>query len=90
MSSAWKVEFAPAAERRLDKLHDRDRRRILQFLTERVAIAEDPRRLGQALKGPPAGLWRYRVGDFRIVVTIEDRRITVLVLDVGHRRDIYR
>lgn len=90
MSRAWRVEFLPRAQRRLAKLAEQDRVRILRFLTERVATAENPRRIGEALKGPPTGLWRYRVGDFRIIVQIEDQRITVLVLGVGNRREIYR
>jgi mRNA interferase RelE/StbE len=59
-------------------------------LSERIAVAENPRRLGQALKGPPPGLWRYRVGDFRIIVRIEDKIVTVLVLEIGNRREVYR
>jgi mRNA interferase RelE/StbE len=90
LSAVWRIEFSPRAERRLGKLSGRDRTRILRFLSERVAIAEDPRRVGEALKGPPPGLWRYRVGDFRIIVTIEDDRVTVLVLEIGDRREIYR
>jgi mRNA interferase RelE/StbE len=90
VTSAWRVEFLPRARRRLTKLAEGDRIRILRFLSERVALAENPRRIGQALKGPPLGLWRYRVGDFRIIVQIEDQRITVLVLDIGNRREVYR
>jgi mRNA interferase RelE/StbE len=90
VNSAWRVEFAPRAQRQLHKLSEKDRARILRFLGERVAIAEDPRRLGEALKGWASNLWRYRVGDFRIIVRIEDQRIAVLVLEVGHRREIYR
>ena len=90
MRSAWRVEFAPRSERQLNKLTERDRTRILRFLSERIAVAEEPRRLGEALKGEPAGLWRYRVGDFRIVARIEDKRVTVLVLEVGNRREVYR
>jgi mRNA interferase RelE/StbE len=86
----WRIEVSPRAERRLGKLPDRDRIRILRFLVERVAVADDPRRLGEALKGPPRGLWRYRVGDFRVIVRIDDERITVLVLEVGNRREVYR
>lgn len=89
MTGAWRIEFLPRARRRLGKLAERDRVRILTFLYERVAVAESPRRLGEALKGPLGGLWRYRVGDFRIVVQIEDERVMVLVVDVGNRREIY-
>ena len=90
MKRPWRIEFAPFAERQLGKLAEQDRARILRYLDDRIAVAENPRRLGEALKGEPPGLWRYRVGDFRIVATIEDLRITVLVLKVGNRRDIYR
>jgi mRNA interferase RelE/StbE len=90
VSRIWRVEFLPRARRRLAKLAEQDRVRILRFLDERVAALENPRRIGEALKGPQAGLWRYRVGDFRVIVQIEDRNITVLVLDLGNRREIYR
>ena len=90
MTPGWRVEFAPKAQSQLRKLAEKDRIRILRFLAERVAVAEDPRRLGEALKGWASNLWRYRVGDFRVIVRIEDERIAVLVLEVGHRREICR
>jgi mRNA interferase RelE/StbE len=62
----------------------------LRYLRERIAGAEDPRRFGQALTGDAKGLWRYRVGDYRIVAAIEDDRFVVLVVTVGHRREMYR
>jgi mRNA interferase RelE/StbE len=90
LKSSWRVEISPRAERRLGKLAGRDRARILRFLAERIATAEDPRRVGKALSGPPPGLWRYRVGDFRVIVRIQDERVTVLVLELGNRREVYR
>jgi mRNA interferase RelE/StbE len=87
---AWRVAFLPRAQRSLAKLGEQDRTRILRFLSERVATSENPRRIGEALKGPPPGLWRYRVGDYRIIVEIQNRQITVLVLELGHRREVYR
>jgi len=84
------VEVTPRAQRQLRKIAETDRDRILRFLGERIAIAEDPRRLGEALKGWASNLWRYRVGDIRIIVRIEDQRVAVLVLEVGHRREIYK
>lgn len=65
-------------------------RRILDFLDERISFQSDPRVSGKALTGPLGGLWRYRIGDFRVVCEIQDQRIVVLVLAVGNRRDIYR
>jgi mRNA interferase RelE/StbE len=90
LTSVWRVEFLPPAERRLAKLAATDRERLLRFLGQRVAVAEDPRRIGDALKGPPHGLWRYRVDDFRIIVRIEHQRVTVLALEIGNRREVYR
>jgi mRNA interferase RelE/StbE len=90
VSGQWHIEFASRAQRSIDKLAAPERRRIVRFLEERIAGPESPRRIGQALKGPPRGLWRYRVGDYRIIVRIEDRVLTVLVLEIGNRREIYR
>jgi len=87
---AWRVEFDRAASRDLRKLGVEAERRVLRYLRERIAGAEDPRRFGHALTGDREGLWRYRVGDYRIVATIEDDRFVVLVVTVGHRREVYR
>jgi mRNA interferase RelE/StbE len=62
----------------------------LDFFRNRVAITEDPRMIGKALKGDKGELWRYRIGDYRAICRIEDERLVVLVLEVGHRKEIYR
>ena len=87
----YRIEFDPRAEKELEKL-DRDvARRILRFLRERVATLEDPLSLGEPLRGPELGrFWKYRVGDYSLICHIQDREATVLVLRVGHRRDVYR
>jgi mRNA interferase RelE/StbE len=87
---AWRVEFDRAAARDLRKLGAEAERRVLRFLRERVARSDDPRRHGHALTGDRKGLWRYRVGDYRIVAAIEDERFVVLVVTIGHRREVYR
>lgn len=88
---AWSVELAQSAERELDKLDPPRRKRILKFLDERVATLNDPRSLGEALHGSRLGeFWKYRVGDYRLICKIEDARLVVLVLRVGHRKEIYR
>jgi mRNA interferase RelE/StbE len=87
--SVWRVEFDRDAARDLRKLDAQARRDILRYLRERIATKEDPRRFGHALTGDLKGLWRYRVGDFRIVASIEDNRFVVLVVTVGHRREVY-
>ena len=85
----WRVEFDRDAARDLRKLDAQAQRQILRYLRERIATGEDPRRFGHALSREMRGLWRYRVGDFRIVVSIEDDRLVVLVVTVGHRREAY-
>jgi mRNA interferase RelE/StbE len=87
----WSVEFSETAARELSKLDLQHSHRILKFLNERVARLDDPRSLGKALQGSRLGeFWKYRVGDYRIICKIEDNRLVVLVLRVGHRREIYR
>lgn len=86
----WRVEFDRAAARDLKKLGADAEWRVLTFLRKRIAGSPDPRRLGHALTGDSRGLWRYRVGDYRIVASIEDGRFIVLVVTVGHRREVYR
>lgn len=88
--TAWQVEFDRAAVRDLRKLGAEAERLVLRYLRERIAGADDPRRFGHALTGDLKGLWRYRVGDYRIVAQIEDDRFVVLVVTIGHRREVYR
>ncbi|MGH9416663.1 MAG: type II toxin-antitoxin system RelE family toxin [Terriglobales bacterium] len=87
----WTVELTVSAERDLGRLDPPAARRILKFLRERISGSEDPRRLGHALRGPKLGsLWRYRIGDYRLLCSLEDARCVVLALRAGHRRHIYR
>lgn len=87
----WRVEFSPAADRELDKLDPQHAKRVLKFLFERVAALDDPRSIGEMLKGSSLGaFWKYRVGDYRIVCAIEDDALRVLVVRVGNRREVYR
>ena len=88
---AWKVELDSAAERDLDKLDPQMARRILAFLHGRIAPLDDPRSIGEALKGSKLGeFWKYRVGDYRIIASIEDGALRVLVVKIGNRREVYR
>lgn len=88
---AWKIEFAAAAERDLAGLDRQIARRIIGFLEQRVAADEDPRRVGTALKGERLdGLWKYRVGDYRVIARLDDGVMCVLVISIRHRREIYR
>jgi mRNA interferase RelE/StbE len=87
---AWTVEFQLTAQKQFRQLDRTVQQRIRDYFRKRVLAAEDPRQLGKALTGDKGGLWRYRIGDYRAIGKIEGERLVVLVLDVGHRREIYR
>lgn len=88
---AWRIEFEDSALKELAKLDKQVAKRILAFLRERVAVLDDPRSVGEALKGSRLGeFWKYRVGDYRIITNIEDGVMRILVLKVGNRREVYR
>ncbi len=88
---AWEVELSALAQKNLDQLDPQIARRILAFLHERVAALDDPRSIGQALKGAELGaFWKYRVGDYRIISSIEDRALRILVVRVGNLCEVYR
>ena len=88
---AWKIELSAQADRELGKLDPQQRKRILKFLRDRLASLDNPRSIGQALHGSELGeFWKYRIGDYRLICKIEDQRLLILVLCVGHRREIYR
>jgi mRNA interferase RelE/StbE len=88
--SRWKIEITRGAEKQIKKLDRTAQAAILLFLKERLQPAENPRQWGKPLHGEKGGLWRYRVGDYRLICDIQDEKITVLVLRVGHRKDVYR
>jgi mRNA interferase RelE/StbE len=88
---AWTIDYTETARKQLRKLDKQTARRILDFMDERIAGQEDPRRTGKALTGPLRGAyWRYRIGDYRIICDIQDGALRVLVIEIGNRRDIYR
>ena len=90
-SLAWRVEITLAAARQIKRLGQPEAARISKFLRTRIAALDDPRRFGKALRGSDLGeLWRYRVGDYRILCELQDHVLTVLVIEVGHRREVYR
>jgi mRNA interferase RelE/StbE len=88
---AWSIDLDPRAKQDLKRLDPQIARRISRFLFERVASLEDPRSIGEALKGSELGdLWKYREGDYRIIADIEDNLVRILVVRVGNRREVYR
>ena len=87
---AWKIEFLRQAEKDLDVLDRAAARRLTKFLQDRIQPLEDPRSVGEPLKGPELGkYWRYRLGDYRIICKIEDQRLIIIVVKVGHRKEVY-
>ncbi len=86
----WRIEITRTAEKQISKLSRQAQKAIQQFLRERLLPAENPRQWGKPLRGEKQDLWRYRVGDYRLICDIQDERVVVLILEVGHRKDIYR
>ena len=86
---AWTIEYDPRVERDLRGLDKRIQREILDYMDSRIALSDDPRSLGKALRHSKKGLWRYRVRDYRIICEIQQERVVVLVVAIGHRSKIY-
>lgn len=87
----WRIKLDPSAEKELRKLDRQPAERILIFLSDRVVKLDDPRSVGEALKGSKLGeLWKYRVGDYRLIAEIQDGEVCILVLRIGNRREVYR
>lgn len=83
----WHISFTPRAEKEIKKLGKQESQRITRFLRERVAT--DPRATGKALKGELREFWRYRIGDYRVLAKIQDEKLLVLVVHIGHRSKVY-
>lgn len=87
----WRIEISETAEKQLGKLDRPVAQRIRTFLRERVSVLDDPRSIGDALKGSELGeFWKYRVGDWRLICEIRDKEILITVLSLGNRREVYR
>lgn len=86
---AWRIEVNKDVQRSMRRLDKQVAKRIVAKLRE-ISQLEDPRSMGKALTGNLAGVWRYRVGDYRILCDINDDRLVVLVVDVAHRREVYK
>lgn len=89
MSLVWTIEWDERAVKELKKLDRQAQKEIIQYLKSRIATEESPRRFGKTLLGDEAGLWRYRVNDYRIICQIEDNALVVLVLKASHRKEVY-
>ncbi len=87
---AWKIEYTGKARGQLKKLDKQMAKRIVDYMDIRIATNEDPRSKGKQLSGPLGDFWSYRVGDCRVICDIQDEKLTVLVVEVGNRREVYR
>ncbi len=88
---AWRIEFDDKAKKELATLDKVVAKRITTFLHKRVSELDDPRSIGEALKGSKLGaFWKYRIGDYRIIASIEDKILRILVVHIGHRGDVYK
>jgi mRNA interferase RelE/StbE len=88
---AWRIEYLRAARKDIAKLDRQTAQRIKDFLEKRLAQLDDPRSIGEALKGSKlAAFWKYRVGDYRIIASIEDGALRILVVRIGNRKEVYR
>jgi mRNA interferase RelE/StbE len=86
----WKVEWEDRARKELRKLDNRLQGDVLRYFRERIATKDDPRRFGKPLLYDKYGLWRYRVQNARIICRLFDDELLVLVVRVGHRKDVYK
>lgn len=85
----YKVEFTEKALKQLKKSDRHTAALILGWVRKNLENCENPRLHGKGLSANRSGEWRYRVGDYRLIAKIDDNKITILVLSIGHRRDIY-
>lgn len=86
----WTIKLNEVAKKQIRKLDKSTQLRILNYLSERIEDCKNPRHFGEPLKANKSGLWRYRVGDYRIICEILDDELIVLALTIGHRREVYR
>lgn len=87
----WTIRISDLARKQLKKMDKQTAVRIMDFLQNRLTNHDDPRTIGESLKGARFGdFWKYRVGDYRIICDIEDQELTILVLQIGNRREVYR
>ncbi len=85
----WDYSFTEEAGKEFRKLDRYIQKEIIRYFDSRIAGKDDPRRFGKALRGDLAGIWRYRVGDYRVLCQIKDSQLLVLVISVGHRKNVY-
>jgi mRNA interferase RelE/StbE len=86
---AWKIDLSSNALKQLRKLDTPVANRILKFLRDRIEKLDDPRKIGERLQGPLGEFWKYRVGDYRVICSLQDDKLVVWVVRIGHRSEVY-
>jgi len=86
---SYKVEYTKTAVKQLKKMDKKIAAFILSFIEEKLINCNDPRAYGKSLQGSLKDKWRYRIGDYRILAKIEDEKVTIIIVEIGHRRDVY-
>ena len=86
----WKIEFERAAAKEFRKLDHQAQRRIRDYFHQKILPSKDPRALGKAMRGLQSEFWRNRIGPYRVIAAIQDKQMVILLVRVGHRREIYR
>lgn len=86
----WKIKYLKSIQKDIKKISKDEQKKIRDYLEKRIAKLENPRQQGKGLKGTHSELWRYRVGSYRIICQIDDEEIIILVVRIGHRKDVYR
>lgn len=88
--TAYTVEFERRAQKSLKKMDPQQARIIMSLIKKNLVGTDDPRRHGKRLVSNHSGEWRYRIGDYRLIADIHDEKVVVLILEIGHRRDVYK
>lgn len=87
----WNINYAASVKKDVQKFDVSTRKRLKNFIEDRLAKMENPRTIGGALTGSKLGqFWKFRVGDYRIISEIQDKTLTILIIEIGHRKEVYR
>jgi mRNA interferase RelE/StbE len=87
---SWTIEYTKTAATQLRKLDRPIAKRIIDYLDDKISALENPRSRGKSLSGPLGELWRYRIGDYRVICEIQNNIMRILVIEVGHRKQVYK
>lgn len=86
----YSVEYSSRAVKELKKLDKPTRALIIGWIEKNLEGCENPRQYGKGLTANRSGQWRYRIGDYRVIANIEDNKVVIVVVSVGHRSDVYK